>query len=198
MIYVEKIKIVDKTYPGNIFKKGSEIDFSDVNLFVGNQGCGKSTLLQLLKNNHKDIQLTLSKETLKNGVSTFYFDTEKDNPRVKDLNHYTTPDGRSKGIGMGAALATHFNSHGEVLEAFVIKPLLDAKDCVIILDEPESGLSITNQFKLIYAINKAVENNCQLFIATHCYPLIEKFDVISLQHNKKMSGSEFIKKVSKF
>ena len=75
-----------------------------------------------------------------------YFDTEKDNPRVKD---------------------------------------------------PENGLSITNQFKLINAIKVAVTNNCQLFIATHCYPLIENFDVISLQHKKLMTGRKFIELVSK-
>ena len=53
-------------------------------------------------------------------------------------------------------------------------------------------MSITNQFKMIENIKTAVKNNCQLFIATHCYPLIEQFDVISLEHNKQMKGSEFI------
>lgn len=60
------------------------------------------------------------------------------------------------------------------------------------MKNPESGLSLTNQFKLIEAINIAVSNNCQLFIATHCYPLINAFDVISLEHNKQMKGVDFI------
>lgn len=197
MIHIEKIKVVDKTYPSNVLKKGFEINCSSVNLFVGNQGCGKSTLLKLLQQNHKDIELKLSDNVLKNGVSSFYFDSEKDNPRVKDPQLFTKPNGEDIGIGYRGALLSLFRSHGEVLQELIINPILKAKDCVILLDEPESGLSITNQFKLISAINKAVEMNCQFFIATHCYPLIEQFEVVSLEHRKQMTGIDFIKKVSK-
>ena len=38
--------------------------------------------------------------------------------------------------------------------------------------------------------------NCQFVIATHCYPLINEFNVISLEHNKQMKGSDFIKLVT--
>lgn len=196
-MYIEKIKITDKTYPSNIFKKGYEIKCSNVNLLVGNQGCGKSTLLKLIQQNHSDIELTLSEEIIMKGVPTFYFDTEKDNPRVKDPELFTNTNGESIGIGYGGAIASRFRSHGEVLQEFIIDPIIKAKDCVILLDEPESGLSITNQFKLINAIKVAVTNNCQLFIATHCYPLIENFDVISLEHKKLMTGRKFIDLVSK-
>lgn len=196
MIHIEKIKVVGKTYPSNVLKKGFQIDCSDVNLFVGNQGCGKSTLLELLQKSHKDIEIKLSENVLQNGVDSFYFDSEKDNPRVKDPELFTSTQGQNIGIGYGGALTSRFQSHGEVLQEFIINPILKAKDCVLLLDEPESGLSITNQFKLIMAIEKAVENNCQFFIATHCYPLIQKFNVISLEHKKQMKGEEFIKKVS--
>lgn len=196
MIYIEKIKIQDKQdYPGaEVLKKGFEFECSDVNLFVGNQGCGKSTLLTLLQKNHPGLEITISEYTKKNGVNSFFFNSELDNPRVKDPEMFTTPGGGSIGIGIGGALASRFMSHGEVLESFVINPLREAKNCVIILDEPESGLSITNQFRLIQAIKEAVKNGCQLFMATHCYPLIKEFDVISLEHYEKMSGTEFIEK----
>ena len=195
MVHVEKIKIVDNNYPTNKIKKGFEIICESVNLLVGNQGCGKSTLLKLLQENHGDLKLQLSEHVLKNGVNTFYFDTEKDNPRMKDPELYTTPSGQDIGIGFKGALTTRFHSHGEIIESFVIDPLLKAKDSVIFIDEPESGLSITNQFKLISAINKAVKNGCQIFIATHCYPLIENYNVISLEHLEQMSGKEFINKL---
>lgn len=198
MIHVEKIKIVKNTYPSNILKKDLEINCSSINLFVGEQGCGKSTLLQLLQKNHEDIELSLSDFVIKEGVDTFYFDTEKDNPRIKDPNLFTTPSGKDVGIGYGGALTSRFRSHGEVLQDFIIAPLLKAKNSVIFLDEPESGLSITNQYKLIQAIKKASENGCQLFIATHCFPLIQEFDVFSLQHNKQMNGKDFIEEVSQF
>lgn len=195
MIHVEKIKIVNNSYPSNEIEEGFEIICSDVNLLVGNQGCGKSTLLKLMQLNHDDIELTLSEYVLTVGVDTFYFDTERDNPRVKDPVLYTKPNGDNIGIGYGGAIRSRFQSHGEVLQSFVIDPLLNAKDCVILLDEPESGLSITNQFRLMEAINVAVGNNCQLFIATHCYPIIERFNVISLEHLEQMSGVEFIKRI---
>jgi len=194
MIYLEKIKIVGISYPGSTaLKQGYEIICSDVNLFVGNQGCGKSTLLNLIQKNHSDIKVTLSEEAIKNGVSTFFFDSENDNPRTKDPQMFTKISGEDIGIGYGGALCSRFKSHGEILEKFIISPILKAKDCVIILDEPESGLSLTNQFKLVNAINKAVKKGCQFFIATHCYPLIQSFNVISLEHNEQMSGKEFIK-----
>lgn len=198
MIHIEKIKIVDKVYPGSqVLKKNFEISCSDVNLLVGDQGCGKSTLLSLLQQSHSDIKLTLSENVKNNGVNSFYFDSEKDNPRIKDPQMFTTISGKDVGIGYVGALASRFQSHGEVLEKFIIGPILRAKKCVILLDEPESGLSITNQLKLIDAINIAIKNECQFFIATHCYPLIEKFDVISLEHNKQMKGTDFIKTIQK-
>lgn len=196
MIHIERIKIVGNSYPGShVLKKNFEIKCSDVNLFVGNQGCGKSTLLQMLQKNHMNLELKLADHVMDEAVDSFYFDSEKDNPRVKDPNLYTDAQGRNIGIGYGGGLASRFHSHGEVLEQFIIGPLMKAKNSVILLDEPESALSLTNQFKLINAINTAVENKCQLFIATHCYLLIEKFNVISLEHKKQMSGHMFISKI---
>ena len=196
MVFVEKIELISQTYPGsNVLSKDFNVECSDVNLFVGDQGCGKSTLLKLLQTNHSDVKLTFSDYVKKNGVDTFYFNSEIDNPRIKDPELFTKPNGEDVGIGYGGALISRFKSHGEVLEKFIINPLLNAKNCVILLDEPESGLSITNQFKLIDAIKTAVNNNCQLFIATHCYPIIEQFNVISLEHNQQMIGVDFITKI---
>jgi predicted ATPase len=148
----------------------------------------------MIQSNHSDIKVDLSKHALEKGVDTYYFDSEHDNPRVKDIKSYSTPAGMSRGYGVGNAIRSKFMSHGEVLENLIITPLLKAKNCVIMLDEPESGLSLKNQFKLINLINLAVKNKCQLFIATHCYPLIESFDVFSIEHKMKMPGSEFIQK----
>lgn len=200
MIHLTNITVLDnKTYPGSdALKKGFSIKCQDVNLLVGNQGCGKSTLLKLLSANSEALKIDLCKESMVKGVKSFYFDSEADNHRMKDPENYTNPGGSSKGYGYRNAIAARFKSHGEVLEPIVIAPLLTAKDSVILLDEPESGLSITNQFRLIDAIKIAVENNCQLFIATHCYPLIMAFnDVVSLEHKKQMTSAEFIKKASK-
>lgn len=197
MIYIEKLKIVAHTYSSSgVLPLGYEIMCGEVNLLVGNQGVGKSTLLTLLQQNHKDLEITLSEITKIKGVDSYFFDSEKDNPRLNGIDKYSTPDGKSIGIGVGGALASRFLSHGEVLKKFTVDSLNKAKDCVVILDEPESGLSLTNQYLLIKAINNAVKNNCQVFISTHSYPLIETFDVISLEHHQQMKGVEFIDKIT--
>ena len=192
MIYINNVKILKNTYHSNVIPVGFEFECSDINLLVGNQGCGKSTLLQLMQKVHADVELTLTDFTKTNGVSSFYFDSEKDNPRMKDPQNYADASGRDIGIGFGNALKSRFASHGEIMQQFTVDALKQAKNSVVLLDEPESGLSITNQFKLIKRIKEAVENGCQLFIATHCYPLIQEFDVISLEHQQKYSGAEFI------
>lgn len=193
MIYLEKITIKNNTYPGShVLRNGYSFECGSVNLFVGNQGCGKSTLLRMIQSGHSDIEIALSEHTMQHGVESFFFDSEKDNPRIKDPLLYSTPTGEDSGYGYGNALKSRFLSHGEVLSGFIIPPISSAKDCVIILDEPESALSLTNQFKMIAEIKKAVNRGCQFFIATHCYPLIQSFDVISLEHYKRMSGDDFI------
>jgi len=198
MIHIQKLRIVaiDLDSGAKVLKKDFEFDCSHINLLVGDQGCGKSTLLRMLQKNSKGLQLTLADHVLKCGVSSYYFDSEKDNPRVKDPEMYTTPSGEDIGIGVGGAIGSRFRSHGEIMQSMILTPISKAKDCVVILDEPESGLSITNQFKLIKVINAAVKRGCQFFIATHCYPLIEANNVVSLEHWDVMTGGEFIKKVS--
>lgn len=192
MRYIESVKIIGNSYPSNKMDIGYEFKCEDINLFVGNQGCGKSTMLNMLFTGYKDLEIILYPDTQNNEINAFFFDTEKDNPRIKDPISFTSPSRGNKGIGFKSAVMTNFASHGQVMEKFTISPLLKAKDCVIFLDEPESGLSITNQFRLIEAINVAITNNCQIFIATHCYPLIESLNVISLEHYKQMTGKEFI------
>jgi predicted ATPase len=197
MIYLESVKINSIPNVKKFPKGGIEFQCSDVNLIVGNQGVGKSSLLKMMREKNENLEMNLSDFVIKNGVETFFFDCEKDNPRLKDPNHYTKMNGEDVGIGYVGAIMTSFNSHGEVMKRYTVDALKKAKDCVIFLDEPESGLSITNQFELIKSIKKAVNNNCQLFIATHCYPLIESFDVISLEHFETLKGIDFINKIIK-
>lgn len=192
MRYIEHIKIQGNSYPTNKLPLDFKFECKDVNLLVGDQGAGKSTLLKLIHGNNKDLEIGLAENCVKNSVDVFYFDTEKDNPRVKDIDCYADSSGKSRGIGLKGAVSTRFQSHGEVMKKFVINPLMEAKDCVILLDEPESGLSIQNQLTLIEAIKAAVINNCQVFIATHCYPLIQEFDVISLDNYTVLEGKDYI------
>lgn len=194
-IHIKSIEVVNKSFPSNTFKVGFKIDLDQVNILVGDQGAGKSGLLRMLHTQHSDLKLTLSESTFNKGVKTYYFDTEKHNPRASDINSVSTPTGQSRGIGIEGLLLSKFKSHGEVMRDIVLEPLTNVKDSVVLLDEPESGLSVINQYRLIDTINIAMENGNQLFIATHCIPLIENFDVISLDHMRKMSGEEYLNKI---
>ena len=176
------------------FAKGDKFDFQNITLLVGDQGCGKSTLLELLGKNSKILTLELSEETIKKGTETFYFDTEKMNPRITDPNHYANMDGTNKGIGFGNALKSRFTSHGETLVGFTVDALKKAENCIVFLDEPESALSLRNQYNLTHEIFAAAANrNCQFVVATHCLILIQTIDsVLSLEHRKWMPSQEFI------
>lgn len=190
-MYLLGIELLKEKY---CLKKGLEIKLKPITLLVGDQGCGKSTLLKLLRDNSKIIQVNLSNVVKEKGVKTYYFDSEKMNPRVDDINNYSNPNGTSRGIGIGMALQSRFMSHGEILQEFTVNRIGQAKDCVLFLDEPESALSLRNQFKLVKEINKAKNNGVQLIIATHCLPLIESVnEVYSLEHLKWLDSKEFIK-----
>lgn len=193
-IHIKKIKFTEDY---RCFKKDQSFELQNLNLLVGDQGCGKSTILEQLRDcgqrKKSKIKIELSEESLKKGINSFYFDFEKDNPRIKDPQLFTNVDGTNKGIGFRNALAQRFSSHGESLVNFSVEGIKKAKDAVVILDEPESSLSLRNQYRMIKEIEKALERNVQFLIATHCYILINNFsNVLSLEHMDWMSSREFI------
>lgn len=191
MLYIEQIKIKENYLT---LQKDRVIELKPLTVIVGEQGCGKSTLLRLLNKNSDKIEVKLC-EYLKNDyVDTFYFDTETMNPRINDIDNYTTMDGRSKGIGVGAALQSHFQSHGEVLREFTVNRINDAKNCILFLDEPESALSLKNQFLLSKRlIDTTTNNKTQIILATHCLPIISSVEeVFDLVDYKWKNSTEYI------
>lgn len=188
MLYIEQIKIKESYLT---LQKDKVIELKPLTVIVGEQGCGKSTLLKLLKNNSDKIEVKLCEYLKNNYVDTFYFDTETMNPRISNLDNYTTPGGGSKGIGVGAALYSHFQSHGEVLREFTVNRINDAKNCILFLDEPESALSLKNQFLLSERLIDTSQNNkTQIILATHCLPIIssveEVFDLVDYKWKKSI------------
>lgn len=191
MLYIEQIKIKE-TYL--TLQKDRVIELKPLTVIVGEQGCGKSTLLKLLNKNSNIIELKLCEYLKNNYVDTYYFDTETMNPRISGINNYTTIDGRSKGIGVGAALQSHFQSHGEVLREFTVNRINDAKNCILFLDEPESALSLKNQFLLSKRlIDTTTNNKTQIILATHCLPIISSVEeVFDLVDYKWKNSIEYI------
>lgn len=188
-MYIEQAKIASKH---RCFKKGQKFEFRDITAIVGDQGCGKSTLLNGLQAQDQFLNIQLTTLGLK-GVNSYYFDAEHMNPRTTDPNLYTKANGEDKGIGYAGSIMSRFKSHGEVLKLYTIDCLKKAKDSVILLDEPESGLSLKNQYKLWVEIKAASERGCQVILATHSLVIIQSVDyVLSLEHGKWMKSDDFV------
>jgi len=190
-MYIEKIKLKDDY---RNLKKGLTIILKPLTLLVGEQGCGKSSILSLLQKN-ENLDVVLNKELQKGTIKTFYFDSEKMNPRIQSIDAFTTPSGQDSGIGLANGLLSRFKSHGEILREFTVNRIKRASNCVLFLDEPESALSLKDQFILAEEFKKAITENVQIIAATHCLPLIESVDeVFDMVSKKWIKSADFIKK----
>lgn len=154
-----------------------------LNLIVGENGSGKSTLLQLIRSLEPEDEL---KEMVVDPIEFRFFDTEKNNPRVKGSLEY------SKSIGFD--IFSRFKSHGETM-----LPIITAaeffKDILLFIDEPEAGISLSNQKKVLAALKEAVKSNCQGIISTHSYVLIKSVpEVFNMDSKSWVSSEEFLNK----
>lgn len=182
-------KSIKLTETLDCFFKNQKFEFKPITLLVGDQGSGKSTLLSYLsmitKNpNDRSFQV-MSDDTKQNG--TFIMDMEKNNPR------HETPNANSPAAYKNTFMS-HFQSHGEVLLP-VLNVLDKLTDTIILLDEPETALSLRSQFKMIDCFKRALERNNQIIIATHNLLFMEAFpeSVLSLEHGKYITPKLFLK-----
>jgi predicted ATPase len=160
--------------------KDLTIEFKPITVLVGDQGCGKSSLLKLLQENDDE-----------------YIEVQIMNPRVRDIDDYTDLQGNSTGLSTGEFVIAKFKSHGEVLKQFTVDMIGKGKNCVLFIDEPEAALSPKNQYTLIKALEKAVSNNCQIIIATHCVPIINHFEqVYDMEAKSWVNSKEYLNNIS--
>lgn len=134
---------------------GKEIRFDlGLNFLVGENGIGKSTIVNALWKTQRDQPFVLETD---GHTKTFFFDTEKMNPRVKARADHMFD------------VHSHFLSHGECL--FMVlkaaeKELANGERHLFLVDEPESGISPWNQKKLREMYVRLSAKH-QLIIATH-------------------------------
>lgn len=164
------------------FKKNQLIKFfPGITLLAGDQGCGKSSILSGLT------KPQMFKWTVKCDKCQYrYIDTERDNPRVKD------PELLPRGL-YGFGIRSRFASHGEILLP-VLKEMGKYKNELLLVDEPEAGLSIRSQLLILKTLHKAVKNGCQVVVATHSWIIIESIDkVLNLEAMDVQTAAEFLK-----
>lgn len=171
------------------FLKKQNFTFNPITLLVGDQGCGKSTLLRILKDVAErggDYKSFTSEFDDSIQEKTFLFDCEKDNPRTSRPN----PDSSNS---MLFAATSQFRSHGEVLLP-LMKTLSDCENTIIMLDEPETSLSIRSLYLMVEIFKGCLSRNNQIFLATHNPVFMEAFSdsILSLEHNKYLTYRKFL------
>ncbi len=181
--YIKNFELLKKYQDRKI--KPFKVNFQPgLNVIVGDNGSGKSTLIHLLTMDNDEYH-TIGR--VKKCPRYMHFDTETMNPRISDLAS------SSSGNYIYTALS-HFQSHGEVLLPIMLHCTKE-KNKIFLLDEPESGISLKNQVKMFNAFMEAVENGCQIFVATHSYVIIKKCEKVFCLNKKAWTSSEaYLKK----
>lgn len=84
-------------------------------------------------------------------------------------------------------------SHGQTILP-LLESMLQFKNRLVLLDEPETSLSILSQYKVLEIFDRMVkENNSQLIIATHSPIFLEsQSEVLNIQSKKWMSSKEYL------
>lgn len=133
---------------------------------VGENGAGKSSLLAFINEAKKLIghSAPLNISIDGEGGVMFFFDTERMNPRIK---------GRVETM-LEITILMSRGSHGQIMMPVVTASTREAqfKGGVVLIDEPEAGVSPWNQKKMLEAFTEASEHT-QFIMATHSPYLIE-------------------------
>lgn len=182
------IHSIEFTEEWRCFKAGDRFDFRPgVNLLVGDQGCGKSSLLGALEGagfekpgRFRDLRDKTKLEY--DPCTVFSADFEKDNPRTKG---YFDKDIRFQ-------VAAMFSSHGEC-NLTLISSMATASDCLVMMDEPDTALSIRSCMKLVKLFKEVADRSSQIIAAVHNISVIQEFnEVLSLEHREWMRNEVFI------
>lgn len=166
---LEKIELINDI---RTLKKENIINFHDnVTIVVGDNGSGKSTLLSIIKHFHST-EFNASQMHVKNNVKL----EQRDDVNYKHvcLNKDLYANLRYFSNDTSLQIQCMGSSTGQGL-LIQLKSVLSKEYDLLILDEPERGLSISKQNLIKKMIAEYIERfpQSQVIITTHCIKLME-------------------------
>ena len=208
----EKKEVIHNSF--TLFSKNAKFSFKDITVIVGENGCGKTTFLNYLKppvenkfwnfhgeyNTWKDYITHLYISWLKDGHRDLNFVKMPENIFFGDKIHKTSiikSFSESKTSLSGSEIVSLWDmqtaSNGEnTLD--MLYALRNIQNALIVLDEPETSLSIKSQVRVAKLLKELSENN-QLVIVTHSPYIMNIADeVLCLKTKKWVNREKYIKK----
>lgn len=213
-------KVTEKTF--TIFKKGLSIDFANITIIVGDNGCGKTSLIKNFIFPYDKIDdwnmalaglLTTDKEQYRkdvvgkfvnneNRTLTFFGQpeliiVEKEIHKSSIIKQYKDRNTNGSGFLPPEYLAAIWDmgeySNGENNLDF-LESISKVNNSLIILDEPETSLSIKSQLRVCEIIRKMSETN-QIILVTHSeYMMRLCANVYDFEKKKYFETEKYIQK----
>lgn len=181
------------------FDKDEVINFPKgrISILVGNNGSGKSTLLRLIYNNTNPNIEKLG-EVLE--VYGFVGGAEVQLGRQYDyvlgydqhLGSVKTSKSNPVSLGLKDVINSHFQSSGEA-DALALLTIIDsAKDnTLMLLDEPDRGLSVSSSVMLLAYLTKYLTANplSTVIMSVHSRAVVEYFSEVLCLDNMSVEPS---------
>lgn len=190
-IHKKKLDIRKYFFP---FTKDFEIQFDSlITVIVGENGSGKSLLFKILNSyfsrREKPTYFACDFEDGVSGDSIIHYNAMEHTPKNMKI-YENDPDFIRKSVYLWD-VGTY--SSGEIVLDF-LDHLLESKieNRLLLLDEPETSLSLKNQVSYYKKLCKLSKSN-QIIIITHSYPIIHSTETVyDMSARKYLSSKEFL------